>query len=230
MTSEKLRRDAASDLWRLARRQHGVVSRAQLLELGLGEAAIEHRLARGRLHRLWRGVYAVGRPETTRKGRWMAAVLSCGPMALLSHRSAAGLWGLLRPGQEDLGRGGEIDVMVPEGICRNRSGVRVRRRSGLQAADRREVDGIPVTDLVSTLVDLASCAPDWEVEGAINAADRLDLVDPRHFARRLRHRRAAAASPGCAGCSVASRLLTRGSSVAFWQSCAKQDCIGPKPK
>jgi very-short-patch-repair endonuclease len=200
MTREKPRRDTA-DFWRLARRQHGVISRAQLLELGFGEEAIEHRMARGRLHRLWRGVYAVGTPETSRKGQWMGAVLSCGPEALLSHRSAAALWGLLRPERANAGRGEEIDIVVPEGTSRNRPGVRVRRRSGLQARDRREVDGIPVTDPASTLVDLASCAVDWEVEGAINAADRLGLVDPETLRAEI------ASSPRRHGIARMRRLL-----------------------
>lgn len=170
MTQEKLRPDTA-DLWHLVRRQHGVVSRAQLLELGFRPEAIEHRIARGRLHRLWRGVYAVGRPETSQEGQWMAAVLSCGPEALLSHRSAAVLWGLAR-------RAVGIDVVIPEGTYRRRAGIRVHRRSGLDAEQRRWVSGIPVTDPVATLVDLASCVPEWQVERAINEADRLELVDP----------------------------------------------------
>ena len=90
---KKLQRETA-ELWRLVRRQHGVVTRGQLLELGFGSEAIEHRIAQGRLHRIWRGVYAVGRPEISREARWAAAVLSCGREALLSHRSAAVLWGL----------------------------------------------------------------------------------------------------------------------------------------
>lgn len=169
MTRKKLRRGNA-EIWRLARDQHGVVARRQLLEIGFSSEAIEHRIARGRLHRLWRGVYAVGRPEVGEKGRWMAAVLCCGPDALLSHGSAAVLWGLWRTT-----RG--IDIVVPEGTYRRRSGIRVHRRSGLRAEHRREVAGIPVTDPVSTLIDLAAQPPKWRLERALNEADRLDLVD-----------------------------------------------------
>lgn len=151
--------------------QHGVVSRAQLLEFGFASRAIEHRLAKGRLHRLWRGVYAVGRPEVSERGRWMGAVLSCGPDALLSHRSAARLWGL-----EMKFRG--IEVVTPLETYRRRPGIGVHQRADLGPEHRREVDGIPVTDVVSTLVDLASCVPEWQVERAINEADRLTLVDP----------------------------------------------------
>src|SRR5258705_13201472 len=85
-------------LWSLTQKQHGVVARRQLLALGLTADAIKHRLKRGRLHPVFRGVYAVGRPELSRHGRWMAAVLSCGRRAALSHESAAALWGV-RPAQ-----------------------------------------------------------------------------------------------------------------------------------
>src|SRR5213080_2878946 len=88
------RKSLQSMVWTLARRQHGVVARRQLLELGFSRQAIDHRIRRGRLHRVHNGVYAVGRPELTRHGRWMAAVLACGDGAALSHRSAAELWGI----------------------------------------------------------------------------------------------------------------------------------------
>jgi hypothetical protein len=88
----KSRRDAA--IAELANRGHGVVSRAQLTELGLGRGAIEDRVARGSLHPVYRGVYAVGHGLLSRHGRWMAAVLAAGPDAVLSHRSAAELWGI----------------------------------------------------------------------------------------------------------------------------------------
>jgi hypothetical protein len=78
----------------LARRQHGVVARRQLLGLGVGPDAIDFRLRRGRLISLHRAVYAAGHDALTREGRWMAAVLSGGPGAVLSHRPAAALWGV----------------------------------------------------------------------------------------------------------------------------------------
>jgi predicted transcriptional regulator of viral defense system len=78
----------------LAAKQHGVVALRQLTRLGMQPGAVKHQVRAGRLHRLYRGVYAVGRPDVTRHGRWMAAVLACGPDAVLSHRSAANLWQL----------------------------------------------------------------------------------------------------------------------------------------
>src|SRR4051794_36693099 len=83
----------AKAIWSLAAKQHGVLSRRQLIELGLDPQAIKHRLRKGRLHSIHRGVYAVGRPDLTNHGRWTAAVLLCEPEAFLSHDSAAALWG-----------------------------------------------------------------------------------------------------------------------------------------
>jgi hypothetical protein len=70
----------------VAARQWGVVSRAQLRVLGFGRGAIERRLLAGRLHVVYRGVYAVGHPVLGVEGRRLAAVLACGPGAVLSHR------------------------------------------------------------------------------------------------------------------------------------------------
>jgi very-short-patch-repair endonuclease len=172
MNPQKLPRETAR-AWGLARAQHGVITRAQLLSIGLGPDSIKHRISKGRLHPLWRGVYAVGRPEVDQHGRWMAAVLSCGPDALLSHRSAAALWGLMRTSSEI-----EVDVVVPRKTVRRRPGIRVHRRVDLRPEHRRQVAGIPLTDPTSTLVDLASCVPEWKVERAINQADHLDLINP----------------------------------------------------
>src|SRR4029077_5825924 len=87
-------RDLEAALTRLANRQHGVVGRTQLEGLGLGEDAIRHRQRLGRLHRLHRGAFAVGHRVLSRQGWWMAAVLASGPEAVLSHQTAAALWGL----------------------------------------------------------------------------------------------------------------------------------------
>src|ERR1700759_1555885 len=92
--------------WQLARAQHGVLTRRDLLGLGFSADAIKHRVAAGRLHQISVGIYAVGRAELTPNGRWMAAVLACGSDAALSHRSAAELWGIARE------RMGRIDVSI----------------------------------------------------------------------------------------------------------------------
>ena len=86
-------------LARLAARQHGIVSRNQLLVLGLDADRIAYRIEVGRLHRLYRGVYAVGHVHLTQRGRWLAAVVACrvpGGESVLSHRAAGWLHGILR--------------------------------------------------------------------------------------------------------------------------------------
>jgi len=158
--------------WALVARQHGVVARRQLLELGLSEKAVEGRLARGRLHPVHRGVYAVGRPGLTRHGRWMAAVLACGSTALLSHGSAAALWEI---GAEADGR---TAVSVLSGTGRRHPGVLVRRRPAIRPCDRQEHQGIPVTSPIRTLVDQAAIRTAIVMERMVSEADKRDLVDP----------------------------------------------------
>lgn len=152
-------------------RQHGVVSRAQLLERGYSRDAIAHRIGIGRLHPIGRGIYAVGRPDVSRRGLWLAAVMSCGSDAVLSHYSAAGLWGIRRDERS------VTDVSVPLDIRRRRPGIRVHRRV-LASDDVTDRHGIPVTVLALTLVDLAHGLGRAGLEAAINSADKLDLIDP----------------------------------------------------
>ncbi len=112
----------------------------------------------------------------------MAATLACGPGALLSHRSAAELWGICRVPDRRSNGGragpGEIDVVVPAGLSKQRPGIRAHRRREHEAPGRRVVDRIPLTHPVATLVDLATCLPDGQLEAAINEADHRELVDP----------------------------------------------------
>jgi very-short-patch-repair endonuclease len=159
-------------VWGLAQRQHGVVARRQLLALGFKSRAIERRLARGRLHPVMPGVYAVGRPGLTRYGRWMAAVVACGSGAVLSHGSAAALWGI---GEE---RRGAIEISVRTTSARRRSGIRIHRRLGLRSEDLAVQDDIPVTSPVRTLVDLATFLSRDRLERAVNEADKRDLTNP----------------------------------------------------
>jgi very-short-patch-repair endonuclease len=178
MAVKKLR-DLPREAWSLVTRQHGVVTRRQLLALGYGPQAIAHRMERGVLHPVWRGVYAVGRPDLTRHGTWLAAVLACGPHAVLSHESAAALW------EMRVERTRAIHVSVPGGIVRRRRGIVVHRRSTLQGVDVTRQRGIPVTSPAATLIDLAVRLPDGQIERAINEADRLGLTDPDALRARL---------------------------------------------
>lgn len=163
---------SSGDAWRLAAAQHGVVARRQLLELGLSAQAIQHRLSKGRLHRVERGVYSVGRPELSPLGRWMAAVLGCGPNAVLSHRSAAALWGI---GEE---RADSVEVSMLICSMRRRPGIKLYLRPKLCSADLTTRHGIPVTGPVRTLIDVARSLDRPNLERAINEADRLRLTNP----------------------------------------------------
>jgi very-short-patch-repair endonuclease len=165
-------RDGTDDaaIWALVRRQHGAVARRQLLEHGLTPRRIERRIASGRLHPVWRGVYAVGRPQLERRGRWMAAVLACGPDAALSHGSAAALWGF---GRE---QSGQIDVSVPSQRRSRRPGIRAHRRAAATVGDIAVHEGIPVTSPVRTLIDQATRLGSMQLERAVNEADKLDRV------------------------------------------------------
>jgi len=139
---------------RVAARQHGVVSIHQLHEAGLSDDAVLGRVRTGRLHRLHRGVFAVGHPEPPIEGRWMAAVLACGDRAVLSHISAAALWRLLDP------RGGPIHVAVPgDGGKRKQRGIRIHRLVTLHPDQMTRKRRIPVTTPARTIMDLRRLRP-----------------------------------------------------------------------
>ena len=141
------------------------MTRAQLIELGLSEAAIARRMRSGRLLPLHRGVYAVGHSGLPLRGVWLAAVLASGKGALLSHRSAAALWGMLSTSAP------KIDVIVPPTSGRrSTSTIRIRRgkRDGVVHL------GIPVTSPRCTLDDLAAAKlPRWQLRRAQEVAQRL---------------------------------------------------------
>jgi hypothetical protein len=146
-------------LMRLATAQHGVLSLPQLRAAGLGDGAVKHRVRSGRLHRIHRGVYAVGHAGLSDHGRWMAAVLACAPErgeterpAVLSHRSAGALWRLLPSSPA------AVDVTLLGGGGRKpRQGIRIHRTISLTAEDTTLRHGIPVTNPMRTLLDLRSC-------------------------------------------------------------------------
>ena len=158
-------------LGELATRQHGVASHAQLLELGFGERWIERRLWEGRLHAVHRNVYAVGHLRLTTRSRWWAAVLAYGPGALLSHRTAAVLWGFQRHQR------GPIHVTAAGGRqgVRRREGIWIHRCK-LAPDDRTTREGFPITTVARTLFDFAEIAPFESLKGAAEEADRLKLL------------------------------------------------------
>jgi very-short-patch-repair endonuclease len=154
----------------LAGRQWGVVSLGQLQALGLGTRAVQQRAAAGRLVRVHRGVYAVGHGVLGSEGRYLAAVLACGPGAVLSHRSAAAHWGLLGTDQT------RVDVTAP--ISRaGRPGIRLHRARSLDARDTTTHEAIPITTVPRTLLDLAATTRAEQLERAFAQALTLRIYD-----------------------------------------------------
>ncbi len=156
----------------VAAAQFGVVSLAQLRATGLGRGAVEKAVLGGRLCRLYSGVFAVGHPVLRPEGRRLAAVFACGPGAVLSHRSAAAHWGLLATNQA------RVDVAAP----RSRDGVpgiRLDRPRSLDARDTTTHEGIPITAIARTLLDLAATVRRDRLERALAQAERLQLYDHR---------------------------------------------------
>jgi hypothetical protein len=153
----------------VARRQHGVVDHANLIASGLSPAAIGRWSASGQLHRVHRGVYAVGHAVLTVEGRWLAAVKACGPGAVLSHISAAALWAIRRTSSPI------VHVTTPDRASPR--GIRVHRVRRLHPDDVALIDGVPVTSVARTLLDLADVLPLRQLIRAIEQAERLQLFD-----------------------------------------------------
>ncbi|HVF78059.1 MAG TPA: type IV toxin-antitoxin system AbiEi family antitoxin domain-containing protein [Solirubrobacteraceae bacterium] len=150
--------------------QHGVLSLAQLQDLGLSTSGVGKRVAAGRLHRVHHGVYSVIDPMLlTRPGRFMAAVLACGASAALSHRCAAAQHELR------LGVRALVDVTTPHG--KSRPGIRVHSAATLLPSDIILIDSIPTTTLARTLLDVAEDATRRELERAIDAAEQQRILD-----------------------------------------------------
>lgn len=185
-------------------RQHGVVATWQLKAHGYSPSAIKRRAAMGRLHRVYRGVYAVGYRRIPRKGRWMAAILACGQQAVLSHRAALALWEL-RPVPS-----GPIDVTVPGSGRPGQDGIRVHSARTLHAQDHGTIDGVPVTALHRTLLDYAEVARHQQLRLAFEAAERRDLFDLSALQQLL------ARSPGRRGAKPLDALLVELHGCAPW--------------
>ncbi len=156
----------------LAAAQHGVVARWQLIDLGMTRNEIAHRVKRGSLHRVEQGVYAVGSPLMHRLGYFMAAVLACGPGAVLSHRSAAAIRGILEDARA------VVDVIAPHRRGRVVDGIRAHA-CVLHPDDIDEVDGIPCTSLARTIVDLAGEVPERMLTSAYRQSEKLEELDLR---------------------------------------------------
>jgi very-short-patch-repair endonuclease len=228
----------------LAEAQHGVASRRQLLAAGLRPGAIQRRIDAGRLHPLHRGVYAVGHRVLSRQGRMTAALLASDPGAVLSHRSAAALWGLRDQA------GAAVELTIPR---KSSSSPVIRRHRADLAPDEITVcDRIPVTTVPRTILDLAASSSIDALEAILREAeyrrlfDRLSIPEllSRHPGRRGSRRlrvcleRIAEAPAGRAESPLESRFLSflRGHGLPrpqlnAWVSVAsaryRVDCLWP---
>jgi very-short-patch-repair endonuclease len=193
-------------LARLATRQHSIVSRNQLLTLGLTNTQISRRVAMGRLHRLYRGVFAVGHVRLTQRGHWLAAVVACrsgGGESVLSHRAAGQLHGILRSAPSN-----PIDVIATR--RHQLRGVRCHGVRGLHPDDITIVDAIPVTTVHRAFLDLA------EVMHPLRLFDALELSVRRELFDLTQLRAMIARNPGGHGLKPLQEQLARLTDAPAW--------------
>jgi very-short-patch-repair endonuclease len=164
-------------LAKMAARQHGVVSVWQLQALGCSKHAIHYRVTTGRLHRVHRGVYAAGHTNLSARGRWLAAVLACGPGAVLSHGDAAALHHL---------------APLPSGLIHVTAtsrhalaGVRCHPVRGWHTEDGLIVEAIPVTTVERMLLDEAETLHPQRLRDLLERAQRQDRLDYRAIAAMI---------------------------------------------
>ncbi len=176
--------------------QHTVASLDQLARLGLAPRAVQQRALAGRLHRIHHAVYSlVPAPLLTRHGRLMAAVLACGPGAVLSHRSAAALHQIRATDRA------KIDVTVPSRSSRCHIGVDLHRSLTLIDRDVTLVEGIPCTTVARTALDLASVLNRRGLERTFDQAEVESLLNLRAVADQLER------NPNRAGAATLKAVL-----------------------
>ena len=192
-------RPTAQDIVRLSRAQNAALTLEQLRTAGLARGAIRSRVRRGRLIPAFRGTYLTADPELVPLAMPTAAVLSCAPDAVLSHRSAAAVWGLA-PTDPDM-----IDVTV---VGRNpgwRPGVRIHRVKRLHTADMTTHKNVPITSPARTVIDFAAQATSSELADAFGDARAKGLVNDKKLNAALR--RLPTNHPGAA---IVRRMLSEG--------------------
>jgi Protein of unknown function (DUF559) len=183
-TPHRLRDGMDRGLAEIAGRQHGIVARGQLEGFGISGESINRWVRGRRLHRIHPGVYAVGHDAITMRGRWMAAVLASGNGAVLSHASAAALWGIWGSGT------GMTHVTLRR---KTRSRNSICRHFGVLPRDEvAVVEGIPVTSAARAVLDLAADKGEAAAEAALREMEYLGIYGPVSLStlldRHPRHR------------------------------------------
>lgn len=173
---------ADRDLAKLAARQHGNVTVHQLHAAGVSRDQIRRRVDTGTLKRRHTGVYALGHEPNTRESRWLAGVLALGPTAVLSHRAAGALWRIV-------GGWVETEILVHTTAGRRKRDGLVVHRAPLRPQDVTVRNGIPVTTLLRTLLDLAAVLPFHQLARAFEEAQVLYELSPDVLAVEVVSRR-----------------------------------------
>lgn len=171
MTDKKRTASRWQRLATIADAQHGVISRDQMRKVGFKDGAITHTVTTGRLHHVFRGVYALGHRHPGERGRLMAAVLACGKGAVVSHRSAGALLELLDEGPA------VIDAIAPGSRGRKIDGIRFHRVRPPRMMETGTMHGIPCTSPARTLVDLAGTVGAWTLGSAFERAAQRRMLD-----------------------------------------------------
>lgn len=166
----------------MAKRQRGVVSHAQLLQVGYPPSVIHRAVARGRLCRLYQGVYAVGHPVVDADGRLVAALLACGEHAAIAYRSAAAMWDVRRNLRA------RIDVLTASTGHHRLAGIDRHVTRRLRSDEVTMHRGIRVTTPSRTLADLAGVVRYDDLRRTLERADALELLDVRRLLSSVEHR------------------------------------------
>lgn len=173
---------------KIARRQDNVITREQLLSVGLGRGAIEHRVKGGTMQRIHKSVFLIGPAPPTPMARARAAALACGDGAVVSHRTAAELYGLLPK------TAGDVDVTVAARNPGARPGIRLHRVAGIGPGEAVSMRGMAITSAARTICDIAATELSREVEHALQEALYREVITEASVAdviAREPHRRGA---------------------------------------
>lgn len=200
------------EIARLASGQRGVVHRDQLVAIGLGTAAISNRVASGRLHRMRPSVYAVGHVALPEGGREMAVQLWRAPDGVLSHDTAAWIWGFSNASEI-------VHVSGPMGGTISQPGTVVHRARRLDASDIRGCKGFRVTSPARTILDLAASTSARDLERAVAEAQVSGLVSERDLRQVLGR------YPRRRGSRVLAALLDAEHGPAFTRSDLERDLL-----
>ena len=200
---------ADASIARVAGRQDNVISREQLLAIGVGRGAIARQLERRRWQRLHRNVYLIGAAPPTLRARARAATMTCGEGAVTSHRAAAAIYGLMPAG-------GDVHVTVPGRNPGTRDGVQIHRVTTLSVNDVVVRDGLTLTSPARTICDVAGTESLSDTERALNEARVQRLVADSALERVIER------TPTMKGSSVIRQLLRANDDSGYTRSEAER--------